>query len=134
MLRTSMKNPGFSRKISRRETTLQSRGAIVALAAAGMPLGDITSQFNNRIPRRTISHVIERAIAKSGTIEEASDALQDDDLLKDAPRSGRPQLLSRDQVASLIKHATSDAAHRRMTWEAVAEDLGIKASRSTIHR
>lgn len=52
--------------------------------------------------------------------------------LKDMPRSGRPKVISSETSKQLRDAVLQDEVHQDMTFVEVAQELGIKAARSTI--
>src|SRR4051812_17951719 len=118
MLRAGRENQEFARKTSRRELTLGTRGAVVALHRLRVPLAEITRQKN--VTERSIYNTLDHVKGCLDSLHDGDEScLFEDDTYESSSRSGRPKILSKEDISTLIAHATENATTRRLTWTTI---------------
>ena len=113
-----------------RQVSPATRGAVAcARNLERSPLKTI--QARTQVPQSTISDNA-RHSAKQAKIHGGSSAHAQDSAAR--TRSGRPPLLSQEQIDTMLRKSTSSYEWRRKTWMTVAREVGVTASRTTVER
>lgn len=113
-----------------RQISPATRGAVVYARNLGRsPLKTI--QARTQVPRSIISdnarHSAKQAKIHGGSSIHAQNSAA-------GTRSGRPPLLSQEQIDTMLRKSTSSYEWRRKTWMTVAQEVGVTASRTTVER
>ena len=113
-----------------RQVSPATRGAVAyARNLERSPLKTI--QARTQVPRSTISdnarHSAKQAKIHGGSSVHAQNSAA-------GTRSGRPPLLSQEQIDTMLRKSTSSYEWRRKTWMTVAREVGVTASRTTVER